>query len=81
MQHTYRFVLGPDQEIASITTEGGMPHICVGAHIDLIADGYKQPPQTHLHIQEISVILHQMSGKVVRNDILVHCVEMPGLAH
>lgn len=81
MQHTYRFVLGPEHEIASITTEGAMPHICVGAHIDLIADGYQQPPQTHLHIQEISVILHQMSGQVVRNDILVHCVEMPGLAH
>jgi hypothetical protein len=80
MKHNYRFVLGAEHEVASIETDGAMPHICVGAHLDLIADSYQQPPQTHLRVQEISVILHQMSGKVVRNDILVHCVEMPGLA-
>jgi hypothetical protein len=80
MKHNHRFLLDTEHEVASIETEGAMPHIAVGVHIDLIAEGYQQPPQTHLLVEEITVILHQMSGKVVRNDVMVKCSEAPGRA-
>ncbi|MQT83994.1 hypothetical protein GHN92_05350 [Pseudomonas sp. FSL R10-2964] len=81
MKHTYLFILGEDQQVASIESDGPLPHLNIGVHLDLDSDDYRGTPGTHLEIEDISVVLHQMSGQVVRNDILVHCVEMPGLAH
>jgi len=81
MKHTYLFILGDDRQVASIESDGPLPHLKIGVHLDLDTDDYRGTPGTHLEIEDISVVLHQIGGKVVRNDVCLHCVERPGLAY
>ncbi|MGP5236862.1 hypothetical protein [Pseudomonas helleri] len=81
MKHTYLFILGEDQQVASIESDGPLPHLKIGVHLDLDSDDYRGTPGTHLEIEDISVVLHQIGGKVVRNDVCLHYVERPGLAN
>ncbi|MBS5839455.1 hypothetical protein HBN82_20235 [Pseudomonas lundensis] len=81
MKHTYLFILGDDQQVASIESDGPLPHLKIGVHLDLDSDDYRGTPGTHLEIEDISVVLHQIGGKVVRNDVCLHCAERPGLAN
>lgn len=80
MKHTYLFILGQDHQIASIESDGPMPHLKIGVHLDLDTDDHRGTPGTHLEIQDISVVLHEIGGKVVRNDVRLHCIELPGTA-
>ncbi len=80
MQHSYRFLLGNDEEIGYIESEGALPHLQKGVHIDLESDEYHRTRKSHFEIQSISVILHQIGGKVVRNEIRLHCREVEGIA-
>lgn len=81
MKHTYLFILSKNHQVASIECDGPLPHLKIGVHLDLDSDDYRGTPGTHLEIEDISVVLHQIGGKVVRNDVRLHCVERPGLAH
>jgi hypothetical protein len=80
MKHSYRFLLGADEEIGYIESEGAMPHLQKGVRIDLESDEYHRTRKTHFEIQDISVILHQIGGQVVRNEIRLHCSEVEGMA-
>jgi hypothetical protein len=80
MQHSYRFLLGTDEEIGYIETDSALAHLQKGVRIDLESDEYHRTRKTHFEIQDITVILHQIGGQVVRNEIRLHCVEVEGIA-
>jgi hypothetical protein len=41
MKHTYLFILGEDQQVASIESDGPLPHLKIGVHLDLDSDDYR----------------------------------------
>lgn len=80
MQHSYRFLLGTGEEIGYIETDAPLSHLQKGVRIDLESDEYHRTGKTHFEIQDISVILHQIGGQVVRNEVRLHCSEVAGVA-
>ena len=51
MKHTYLFILGDDRQVASIESDGPLPHLKIGVHLDLDTDDYRGTPGTHLEIE------------------------------
>jgi hypothetical protein len=75
MKHTYLIYSGPELLVATIESDGPLPHLTEGASLLLDSDAHPGKPGKYLVVDHVEVVMSYLSDKLARNDIHVHCKE------